>query len=160
MVEAARKLVVRMSVFGLNIATKQICIIPKGASKHEALDTLINAVGSNPAITNIDAFRAAVYEREAIQSTGLGDGIAVPHVRIEEITEATLGVAIAPKGVEFDTLDNQPVYVMVLFATPAGSNKEYLGLLAKVMLALRDKTLFDALVACKTPDDVHILLKT
>lgn len=158
MVEAARQLIENMSAFGLEIREEQICIIPKGASKHEALELLISAVGTNPAVTDVEAFRAAVYEREAIQSTGLGDGIAVPHVRIPEIMEATLGVAIAPTGIEFDTLDNNPVYVLVLFAIPAGSPKEYLSLLAQVMLSLRDKSLFDALVACKTPSDVHDLL--
>lgn len=158
MVEAARRLIANMSAFGLEISQSQICVIPKGASKHDALEALITAVGKNPVVTDVGAFRAAVYEREAIMSTGIGEGIAIPHVRIPEITEATLGVGIAPSGVGFDTLDNKPVHVMVLFATPAGSDKEYLSLLAQVMLALRDKVLFDGLVACKTPEDVYAVL--
>ena len=157
-VEAARQLIANMNAFGLEISENQICMIPKGASKHEALESLINAVGTNACVTDVEAFRAAVYEREAIQSTGLGEGIAVPHVRISEIEETTLGVGIAPHGVEFDTLDNQPVYVMVLFATPAGSTKVYLSLLAQVMLSLRDKELFGAIVKCKTAAEVDVLL--
>jgi len=147
-----------MSAFGLEISKEQICVIPKGASKHDALEALIEAVGKNPAVTDVAAFRAAVYEREGIMSTGIGDGIAIPHVRIPEITSATLGVGVAPAGVGFDTLDNKPVHVLVLFATPAGSDKEYLRLLAQVMLALRDRKLFDGLVACKNADEVHTLL--
>lgn len=158
MVEAARQLIANMSAFGLEIAAKQICVIPKGASKHDALDMLIDAVGANPAVTDVEAFRAAVYEREGIMSTGIGEGIAIPHVRIPEITEPTLGVGVAPDGVDFDTLDNKPVNVLVLFATPAGSDKEYLSLLAQVMLSLRDRELFDRLVACKTSAEVYDLL--
>ncbi len=159
MVEAARQLIANMSAFGLEIVEEQICVIPDGATKQGALESLISAVGNNPVVTDVEALRSAVFEREAIMSTGIGDGIAIPHVRIPEVTEATLGVAVAPAGIGFDTLDNNPVHVMVLFATPAESDKVYLSLLAQVMLALRDRELFDALVACKTAAEVYALLK-
>ena len=158
MVEAARQLIANMSAFGLEISIDQICVVPKGAGKRQALDSLIDAVGTTPVVEDVNAFRKAVYEREAIQSTGIGEGIAIPHVRIPEISEATLGVAIAPAGVDFDTLDNKPVHVMVLFATPANSDKEYLSLLAQVMLSLRNRELFDGLVACKTKEEVYAML--
>lgn len=158
MVEAARQLIANMSAFGLEIAEDQICVVPKGASKRDALEMLIEAVGANPAVTDIVAFRKAVYEREAIMSTGIGDGIAIPHVRIPEVVEATLGVGVAPSGIDFETLDNQPVYVLVLFATPANSDKEYLRLLAQVMLSLRNKELFEGLCACRTREQVLALL--
>lgn len=158
MVEAARQLIANMSAFGIEISIDQICVVPPGASKRNALDALIDAVSTNPVVTDVAAFRKAVYEREAIMSTGIGDGIAIPHVRIPEISDATLGVGVAPAGVDFETLDNKPVHVLVLFATPANSDKVYLSLLAQVMLSLRNRDLFDALVACKTKDDVfHIL---
>jgi len=156
--ETARQWIANMSTFGLEIPSDQICVVPKGASKRDALDMLIDAVSTNPAVRDVAAFRKAVYEREAIQSTGIGEGIAIPHVRIPEITEATLGVGIAPHGIDFDTLDNRPVQVLVLFATPANSDKEYLRLLAKVMLSLRNRDLFDGLVACKSKDEVFRLL--
>lgn len=148
-----------MSAFGIDIPRDQICVVPPGSSKEDALEALIAAVSNNPVVKDIDAFRAAVYEREAIMSTGIGEGIAIPHVRIPEIDQATLGVGIAPGGIDFKTLDNKPVHVLVLFATPAGSDKEYLRLLARVMLSLRDKELFHALVACRSPEDVLAVLK-
>lgn len=147
-----------MSVFGIEIPRNQICVVPPGASKPEALEALIAAVSNSHVVQDIDAFRAAIYEREAIMSTGIGEGIAIPHVRIPEVSEATLGVGISPDGIDFQTLDNKPVHILVLFATPAGSDKEYLRLLAKVMLSLRDRELFHALMACQTPDDVYEIL--
>jgi len=147
-----------MSTFGAEIPREQIVIIKKDASKHEALDALIGAVSRNPAITDCEAFSHAVFAREAVQSTGIGGGIAIPHVRIPEVSAPTLGVGIAAHGVDFGTLDNKPVYILVIFATPEGADKEYLGLLAQVMLALRDQELFDRLVACKTPAEAHDLL--
>jgi mannitol/fructose-specific phosphotransferase system IIA component (Ntr-type) len=148
-----------MSAFGKEIPQSQICIIKGGVSKHDALETLINAVATNPAVTSRTAFGAAVHEREAVMSTGIGGGIAIPHVRIPQITEATLGVAVVPKGLDFGALDNELVQIMVLFATPEGADKEYLGLLAKVMCALRDRDLFDRLVACRCPSDVYQVLQ-
>lgn len=160
MVEAARQLIAHMSAFGLEISIDQICVVPGGISKHDALETLIAAVGKNPVIRDVSAFRNAVFEREAIMSTGIGEGIAIPHVRIPEVSEATVGVGVAPEGIDFDTLDNKPVHVLVLFATPANSDKEYLRLLAQVMLALRNKDLFQRLTACKTRQDVFDVLNS
>lgn len=135
----------------------QIRIIPKDASKHDALDILIEAMGRNPVITDCEAFRKAVYEREAVQSTGIGGGIAVPHVRIPEVTEMTIGLGIAPDGIDFASLDNRPVQIIVLFATPENSKKNYLSLLARVMVALRNRETFASLASCRSVEEVVAL---
>lgn len=147
-----------MTKLGVEIKKDNIVIIKGGTSKHEALEQLIDAVSQDPQVTDRDALRRAVHEREAVMSTGIGGGIAIPHVRIPEVKKPVLGVGVAPKGLEFGTLDNKPVHVMVLFATPADSQKEYLTLLAQVMIALRDQELFQKLVACRSVADVHALL--
>ncbi len=147
-----------MSVFGIPIAPSQICIVPKEASKEDALNALVDAAGSNPAITNRDALRAGIFDREAKLSTGLGAGVAIPHVRLSDVSAPVLAVGIAPDGVAFDAADGQPVHIMVLFATPKGADKEYLKLLAQVMLSLRGEEFFDRLGACRTVDEVFALL--
>ena len=86
--------------------------------------------------------------------------IAIPHVRIDEITEPTIGVGISPSGIDFDALDGNPVNIVVLFAMPSGSDKEYLGLLAQVMLSLRTAGFTQKLLACKSPDEVVKVLDT
>lgn len=140
------------------IESSQIRIIPAGATKQEALDILVKALSTNPAITDSEALRKAVFEREAIQSTGLGNGVAVPHVRIPEVAELTVALGIAPDGIEFDALDNKPVQILVLFATPKDSKKNYLSLLAKVMVALRNRNTFASLASCHTVEEVIALL--
>ncbi len=140
------------------IEPSQIRIIPAGATKQEALELLVEALSANPAVTNTEALRKALYEREAIQSTGLGNGVAVPHVRIPEVTELTIALGIAPEGIEFEALDNKPVQILVLFATPKDSKKNYLSLLAKVMVALRNRNTFASLASCHTVEEVIALL--
>lgn len=147
-----------MKKFGIDIIENQVCFLEPSVTKREALAALVAATAQNPAISDPEAFERAVFDREAVMSTGIGDGIAIPHVRIPEITSPTLGVGISKTGVDFDALDNKPVNVMVLFATPQGSDKEYLGLLAQVMLSLRNRDLFQRLLACEDPAQVCTLL--
>jgi len=147
-----------MSAFGIEIELNQACVLPEGLNKHDALDRLIDAVGQKPAVTDKEVFRRAVHDREGVMSTGIGGGIAIPHVRIKEVTSPTLGVGISVDGIDFGTLDNKPVHILVLFATPEGAEKDYLSQLAQVMLALRDPELFERLLACTTNEELAAVL--
>ena len=146
-----------MSQFGIDIPVEQIVVIPAGADKDEALSLLVAAVAKNPTVDDDELFRSAVFEREAILSTGIGNGVGVPHVRIPEIGAPTLGIGVSRGGIDYNSFDGKPVHVMILFAMPVGAEKVYLSVLAKVLLALRNRELFAALVACHTPEQVHAL---
>ena len=128
-------------------------MLDEKASKYEALDQLVDAIISTKVVTDREAFRKALYDRESIRSTGFRR-VAIPHVRIDEILEPTMGVGVSPKGIDFESLDNEPVNIIVLFAMPSGSDKQYLGWLAQVMMALRSEGFVDGLVGCKTPEEV------
>ncbi|NUM55294.1 MAG: PTS sugar transporter subunit IIA [Candidatus Hydrogenedentes bacterium] len=147
-----------MHRFGLPIDKAAVRIFPSGISKHEALDQLTDAIHSVGVITNMESFAHAVRERETVMSTGIGCGVAIPHVRIDGVTRPTVGVGISHEGIEFNTLDNKPVYIVVLFAMPTGSQKEYLGLLAQVMTAMKETGFREELGACQTPEEVARLL--
>lgn len=149
-----------MSLFGLTIEAQAVCIFGPGVSKHEALDRLVDAIASTGSVEDPEAFRRAVREREAVMSTGIGSGVAIPHVRIDAIRKASVGVGISQEGIDFNTLDNKPVHIVVLFAMPSGSQKEYLGLLAQVMTTMKAPGFREELGACTTPDDVVRLLNT
>ena len=147
-----------MSVFGIPVALSQVCIVPKNASKNDALNALVDAAATNPAITNRESLRGGILDREARLSTGIGAGVAIPHVRLGDVTAPVLAVGVAPEGVAFDAADGQPVHVLVLFATPKGADKEYLKLLAQVMLSLRAEEFFERLASCTQPGEVFALL--
>jgi fructose-specific phosphotransferase system IIA component len=147
-----------MSLFGLAIDPKAVCIFDGGVSKHEALDLLVDAISATGTVEDADAFRRAVREREAVMSTGIGSGVAIPHVRIDAILQPSVGVGISQEGIDFNTLDNKPVHIIVLFAMPSGSQKEYLQLLAQVMTTMKEPGFREKLGACTTPDDVASIL--
>lgn len=142
-----------MNAFGIEIPKDAVCILEAGLTKYDALDRMVDAIASLGVITDEEAFRKALYEREAIRSTGFR-GVAIPHVRIDEVEKPTVGVGIAKDGIDFESLDNEPVNIVVLFAMPSGSDKEYLSYLAQVMMSLRSEGFTDELTACETPGEV------
>jgi len=146
-----------MSAFAKNISEEAICLFEPGLSKHEALERMIESVMRTGHVNNREAFKAALFEREAIRSTGF-KGVAIPHVRIDEISEPTVGVGVSKGGIDFESLDNDPVHIVVLFAMPSGSDKVYLGVLAQVMMALRTEGFSERLVACETPGEVKEII--
>ena len=147
-----------MSVFGIQVAAQTVRVYKKGISKRDALNVLIDAVAATDAVSDVEAFRRSVHDREAVMSTGIGSGVAIPHVRIDEVSRPTVAVGVSHEGIDFDTLDHEPVYVVVLFAMPSGSQREYLGLLAQVMQSLKAPGFRDRLVECRTPEEIaHVL---
>lgn len=146
-----------MDAFGKKIPKEAVYIFSGETSKHDALDSMIEAICAMGVVQNRESFRKALYERESIRSTGF-KGVAIPHVRIDEISEPTVGVGISKTGIEFESLDNDKVNIVVLFAMPSGSDKEYLGFLAKVMMALRSGDFCEKLLACDTREQVAAVL--
>jgi len=147
-----------MKAFGIDVDASCIRMFPAGASKQDVLDALIDAVALYDGIEDKRRFQASVYQRESVMSTGIGDGVAIPHVRFEGVGKPALGVGISAEGIDFGTLDGQPVHIIVLFAMPAGAQREYLDLLAQVMVALKKPGFRDMLEACKTPAEVLSVL--
>lgn len=143
-----------MNAFGSQISPDAIVIFPDNTTKFDALEKMIDALMKTGMITDRDALGKALYEREGIRSTGFR-GVAIPHVRIDEILQPTLGVGVSTKGIDFEALDSEPVHIVVLFAMPSGSDKEYLGLLAQVMMSLRSPGFCERLVGCKSIEDVQ-----
>lgn len=148
-----------MSAFGKQLSEEVICVFDGGGTKYDALDRMLEAIVATGVVTDPEAFQKALYERENIRSTGFRR-VAIPHVRIDEILEPTMGVGISRAGIDFESLDNEPVNIIVLFAMPSGSDKEYLGWLAQVMMALRTEDFVEKLVSCKTPAEVVSVLES
>lgn len=143
-----------MGVFGIDVDREAVCVFGPGVSKDEALECMVDSLYKTDIVGDREAFRQAVHEREAIMSTGIGSGVAIPHVRIDEVRRPTVGIGISKTGIDFDTLDEAPVHIIVLFAMPSGSQKEYLGLLAQVMLTLKVPGFRERLLACSNADEV------
>jgi len=124
------------------------------APKQTVLETMAQGLSAAPQITDSKAFQEAVLEREALMSTGLGLGMAIPHVKIDSVKEITLGVGIVRGGTDWDALDGKPVQLVFLFAAGADQHQRYLQLLSKVILVMKNKSRRESLMKAQSVEDV------
>lgn len=100
----------------------------------------------------------AILKRELLSSTGIGDGVAIPHAKHPGVTRLIGAVAVAPKGVSFDSVDNDPVYVLVMLVSPQERPSEHLRALEGVSRCLKDKNFVQSLRQATTPQQIWDLI--
>jgi len=100
-----------------------------------------------------------LLEREKLGSTGIGQNIAVPHAKSEEVKNLVLGVGISEKGVDFDALDGDPVNIIFLVIAPVDATGLHLKVLARIARLLKDKVFRNSLRSCQTAEKVYETIK-
>ena len=130
-----------------------------GIEKNEALNQLVDTVSNCEVVQDVEALRQAIFDREKTLSTGIGLGIAVPHAKIEEVSEFILCVGVSSKGLEFEALDGKPVNIIALIAGPSGAQDEYLKILAHLTLFLKNRKNRKAITNADNAQEVCDLLK-
>ena len=93
------------------LSAKSVIVDLKGETKEEIIEELVDALEVGEVITNRDKVLQAVLEREKIMSTGIGDGIAIPHGKSDAVVELTAALGIHKRGVDFEALDGEPAFV-------------------------------------------------
>ena len=116
------------------LTTEQIITDLRATTRWEAIDELINNLVSTGKIKpeHHDAIAAVVKKRESSMSTGIGFGIGIPHASTDLIYEVVGALGRSKKGVNFDSLDNQPVNLVMLFLVPQGQFQKHLHTLANI----------------------------
>lgn len=107
-------------------------------SKKEVLDTLVDLMDASGKLNDIETYRKGVYAREEEGSTGIGEGIAIPHCKSAAVNQAGLAAMVAPKGVEFDSLDGEPANLFFLIAAPDTADNVHLDVLSHLSVLLID----------------------
>ena len=140
------------------LCTKAISADLQGTTKEEIIDELVGLLVNAGAIEK--KHKAKLVEilmaREALGSTAIGQGIAIPHGKSENVTKLTAGLGITKKGVDFDSLDGEPAYIFFLLVAPVDSAGPHLKALARISRLLRDKYFRENL---KNAKDEKIILK-
>ncbi|MSU37385.1 MAG: PTS sugar transporter subunit IIA [Pedosphaera sp.] len=119
------------------------------STRWEAIDELIGQLVQAGRVKPADreAVIAAVKKRETSMSTGIGFGIGIPHASTDLIPEVTGAFARSTRGVHFESLDNQPVHLVMLFLVPQGQFQKHLHTLAHIAKVLRSDTFHKAILA-------------
>ena len=126
--------------------------------KSDALRTLTRLIARFSAIPDADLLLQRIIEREALMSTGIGIGIAVPHTRLDGITDFVIALGRSKTGIEYDALGGKPVHLIFMIIAPEISRSEYLKLLARITVRLKDRTFYDAIMTADLPTDIYNLL--
>jgi mannitol/fructose-specific phosphotransferase system IIA component (Ntr-type) len=104
-------------------------------------------------IRDFDRFRKEIVQREAVLTTGIGQGVAIPHVKSDSVRQFFITVGVLNEGVDWDSLDEKPVYLAFLIGGPK-DHESYLQILAKLTLIIRNAEKRRAVVAARTPEQV------
>ncbi len=123
------------------------------ASKKDALDQMIALMVKSGKIRDEEAYRQEVYRREEEGTTGIGEGIAIPHGKCDAVIKPGLAAMVIPNGVHFDSLDGQPVHLIFLIAAPNTKDNIHLDVLSKLSMLLMDEKFAENLKNAKTVDE-------
>ena len=134
-------------------------VFPRTASKRDVLVELAANLALAPQVRNAQELAQEIIKREELMSTAIGRGIAIPHVRLQSVTDIVVSVGISGVGVEgFNPLDDEPVRLIFMIAAAYNQHAEYLRTLSFFSSRLRDPELRAALLRCGSADDAFALL--
>ena len=122
-------------------------------SKNEALDQIVALMTKSGKINDQEAYRKQVYAREEESTTGIGEGIAIPHGKCDAVNKPGLAAMVIKNGVDFDSLDGEPVTLMFLIAAPNTEDNVHLDVLSKLSVLLMDEEFSEALRNAKSVDE-------
>ncbi|MEI4310766.1 fructose-specific PTS transporter subunit EIIC [Streptococcus suis] len=126
----------------------------QATSKEAVIDEMIASLVDKGYVTDFDVFKTGIMNREAQTTTGLGDGIAMPHAKNAAVKEATVLFAKSNKGVDYASLDGQPTDLFFMIAAPEGANDTHLAALAELSKYLMKPGFADKLRSVSSPEEV------
>ena len=124
------------------------------ATRDEALRALCDAAARDPRVLDGQALYEAVLRREELSSTGIGMGlgIAIPHVKIPQVTDYIIAVGRSRRGVDFKAVDGQPVHLIFMICASDHQAREFVKILAQVTHLLKDESVRNQFMECEIPD--------
>ena len=140
---------------------KQDCIVapPAGQDKNSVITELVDLLDKSGQLLDRDSVLQAVLAREQARSTGIGSGVAIPHGKCTGISELTMAIGIIKDGLEFDSIDEKPVTIVVLLASPSDRTGPHIQALARISRIMLDASFKKKLEKATNPEDVYNLVR-
>lgn len=144
-----------------DLLLKKVMILDLQATdKESAITEMVDKLFAEGRISDKEVFKAGILAREAQTTTGLGDGIAMPHAKNEAVKEATVLFAKSKAGLDYQSLDGQPTHLFFMIAAPEGANDTHLQALAALSRLLIKPEFVAQLKEANTPDEVQQLVES
>ena len=132
----------------------------KGETKEDIIAELVDTLAVDDAISDRDKVLQAVLEREKIMSTGIGDGIAIPHGKSDAVETLVAALGTQRRGVDFEALDGEPAYVFFLLVSPANVSGPHIKALARISRLLKNDDFKKKLIAAETAAEIIEIIET
>lgn len=124
-------------------------------NKTDALQELVQTIINGGLKLNLAAVMEVLQQREKLGSTGIGDGVAIPHGKIPELSELVVAFGRSKEGISFDSIDGRPVHIFFLLLAPENSAGQHLKILAKISKMLKVVDFRKKLMDAKSHEDLH-----
>ena len=139
-----------------DILLKELMIMDlQGTTKEGVIDEMIASLSANGIINDVAVYKEGIMKRESQTSTGLGDGIAMPHAKNKAVVKPAVVFAKSAAGVDYASLDGQPAHLFFMIAAPEGANNVHLEVLASLSRLLINPDFTASLKKAKTPEEVQ-----
>lgn len=132
---------------------QSICLDGKADSKEQVIREMVDLMAEGGNINDIDTYRETVFKREEEGTTGIGEGIAIPHGKTEAVRAPGLAAMVLPEGVDYDSLDGEPAYLIFLIAAPNTEDNVHLEVLSRLSMLLMDEDFRNKLLHAKDVDE-------
>lgn len=139
------------------ITPERVLDLPS-TDKQQLLEQLAELLAAAPAVKDPQAMKKAVFAREKTMSTGIGDGIAIPHARTAAVEDFVVAFARIKAGVEYESPDQKPVRLVFMIVANESQDKTYIKLLSRLMLRMRSCELNEDLLAAEGPAELYRVL--
>ncbi len=131
----------------------------RSSGKDDVIREMIEALAKSGHVKNVEHTVEVLLEREKLGSTGIGQNIAVPHAKSDEVKTLLVSVGTSEKGVDFESLDGDPVNIIFLVIAPIDATGLHLKVLARIARLLKDKVFRNSLRRCKTAEAIYQTIK-
>ena len=128
--------------------------------KYDAIEELARTFEGSDVCSDVEKLVSALREREEIMSTGIGFNIAIPHAKIPEVSDIAFAVGVSSNGIDFDSMDGNPVHLVILVAAGEKQHKDYLSLLSNIMAFLKDPSVKDQIIKAGSSEKILEILKS
>jgi fructose-specific phosphotransferase system IIA component len=130
----------------------------EGKTKNAVITELIDLLTAKGLISDIKLASEAVFNREKTRSTGIGSGIAIPHGKCKAVKELIMAVGLTAEPVDFDSVDDKPVKIVILLVSPVDQTGPHIQALARISRLLLDEPFKQAFEQCTTAEQAYALL--
>ena len=129
------------------------------SNKFDAIEELAKVFDGTNLCSDIDSLINALKEREAIMSTGIGAGIAIPHAKIPSVKEMAFAIGVSKRGIDFDSMDGYSVNLIILVIAGEQQHKDYLRLLSNIMSILKKDPIKEKIINAASSEEILNILK-